>query len=65
MFVSGWEEDEQDILPGDLADPSEQFLLAAENGDINTMKQMFERDPRLLMVSFRTLYYNSLFLVKG
>jgi hypothetical protein len=52
MFVSGWEEDEQGILPGDLADPGEQFLLAAENGDINTMKQMFELDPRLLMVSF-------------
>ncbi|KAI6191396.1 Lethal (2) 35Be [Aphelenchoides bicaudatus] len=59
MFVSGWEEDNQGILPGDLADPSEQFLLAAENGDIETMKQMQEIE----IVSFytplhRTAYNN-------
>lgn len=49
MFVSGWEEDDQEMMP---EDPSEQqkFLLAAENGDVNTLKQMFERNPSLLMV---------------
>jgi hypothetical protein len=51
MFVSGWEEDEEGIQPGDKSDPAEQFLLAAENGDIETLKQMFELNPRLLEVS--------------
>ncbi|KAI6205816.1 ANK-REP-REGION domain-containing protein [Aphelenchoides besseyi] len=56
MFVSGWEEDEQGIEPGDASDPNEQFLRAAENGDLNTLKLMFARNPDLLTARDRDLY---------
>jgi len=53
MFVSGWEGDEErGLVPGNAADPSEQFLTAAENGDLETLREMHEQNPTLLMVSF-------------
>lgn len=52
MFVSGWEEDDDGILEKDLTDPSEQFLTAAEEGNLETLKKMYEKNPEFLHVSF-------------
>ena len=76
MFVSGWEEDDQDIEEKarhsfdayaymhmsanwnvkiavffqDMTDPVEQFLTAAEDGELDKLKRLFAENPDLLMV---------------
>ncbi|CAD5234310.1 unnamed protein product [Bursaphelenchus xylophilus] len=56
MFVSGWEEDETGLEPGDPDNESERFLTAAEIGDLKTLKAMFENNPSLLGVRDRDHY---------
>lgn len=56
MFVSGFEEDENGIVPGDQSDPREQFLLAAEMGDLKTLQQMHAKNPNYLSVRDRDHY---------
>lgn len=56
MFVSGWEEDEQGVEPGDPNQESNQFLTAAENGDLELVKEMITRNPDLLHVRDRDFY---------
>ena len=51
MFVSGWEQDENNIEPGDASDPKEQFLRAAEEGDLAKLQQMHAQNPTFLSVS--------------
>lgn len=45
MFVSNWEDDDEGIVSADMSDTKEQFLLAAENGDLTTLTQMHARNP--------------------
>jgi len=35
-----------------MTDPIEQFLTAAEEGDLNRLQKMYEEKPGLLMVNF-------------
>uniref|UniRef100_A0A0N5BSY2 ANK_REP_REGION domain-containing protein n=1 Tax=Strongyloides papillosus TaxID=174720 RepID=A0A0N5BSY2_STREA len=48
MFVSGWDNDDTDIIPKNMEDPVEQFLTAAEEGDFNTIKERLEKDKSLM-----------------
>lgn len=50
MFVSNWEDDEVGIQPKDLNDPAEQFLTAAEDGDLEKLEKMYAAHPELLQV---------------
>ena len=56
MFVSGWEEDDQDIEEKDMTDPVEQFLTAAEDGELDKLKRLFAENPDLLMAQDRDKY---------
>uniref|UniRef100_A0A183CE39 ANK_REP_REGION domain-containing protein n=1 Tax=Globodera pallida TaxID=36090 RepID=A0A183CE39_GLOPA len=56
MFVSGWDEDEQDIEPRDMTDPVEQFLTAAEEGDLHLMERLLGEKSELLMAHDRDKY---------
>uniref|UniRef100_A0AC34F8G2 Ankyrin repeat domain-containing protein 49 n=1 Tax=Panagrolaimus sp. ES5 TaxID=591445 RepID=A0AC34F8G2_9BILA len=56
MFVSAWEEDEEGIVEKDLADPKEQFLTAAEDGNLDQLKTMIEKYPNFLHVRDRDNY---------
>ncbi|CEF62677.1 Lethal (2) 35Be [Strongyloides ratti] len=47
MFVSGWENDDTDIIPKNMTDPVEQFLTAAEEGDLQTIKEKLQKDGSL------------------
>jgi ankyrin repeat protein len=50
MFVSAWEEDEDGITEKNLEDPREQFLTAAEEGNLEKLKEMIEKHPNFLHV---------------
>ena len=50
MFVSAWEEDEEGIVEKNLEDPKEQFLTAAEEGNLERLKEMIEKYPNFLHV---------------
>uniref|UniRef100_A0A914IHB1 Uncharacterized protein n=1 Tax=Globodera rostochiensis TaxID=31243 RepID=A0A914IHB1_GLORO len=56
MFVSGWDEDEQDIEHKDMTDPVEQFLTAAEEGDLHLMERLLGEKSELLMAHDRDKY---------
>uniref|UniRef100_A0AC35FE04 Ankyrin repeat domain-containing protein 49 n=1 Tax=Panagrolaimus sp. PS1159 TaxID=55785 RepID=A0AC35FE04_9BILA len=56
MFVSAWEEDEEGITQKDMQDPKEQFLTAAEDGNLEQLKQMIEKYPNFLHVRDRDDY---------
>lgn len=52
MFVSAWEEDEEGIMEKDMEDPREQFLTAAEDGNLEKIKEMIGKYPDFLHVRF-------------
>lgn len=52
MFVSGWDEGDEGIQEKNMSDPQEQFLTAAENGDLMILKQMYCKHPEYLNVNF-------------
>ncbi|CAD5229495.1 unnamed protein product [Bursaphelenchus okinawaensis] len=56
MFVSGWEEDETGLEPGDPEKDSEKFLTAAEHGDLATLQTMFGKNSNLLCARDRDFY---------
>ncbi|KAL3123058.1 hypothetical protein niasHT_001258 [Heterodera trifolii] len=56
MFISGWEEDEQGIEQKDMSDPIEQFLSAAEEGNLHLMELLLSERPDLLMARDRDNY---------
>uniref|UniRef100_A0A7E4VPP3 ANK_REP_REGION domain-containing protein n=1 Tax=Panagrellus redivivus TaxID=6233 RepID=A0A7E4VPP3_PANRE len=56
MFVSAWEEDEDGITEKDLTDPKEQFLTAAEEGNLEVIREMVEKYPDFLHVRDRDEY---------
>uniref|UniRef100_A0A1I7XVQ7 Translationally-controlled tumor protein homolog n=1 Tax=Heterorhabditis bacteriophora TaxID=37862 RepID=A0A1I7XVQ7_HETBA len=48
MFVSAWEEDDSGIHEKNMKDPMEQFLTAAEEGDLNTVMRMLNENRELI-----------------
>uniref|UniRef100_A0AC34R8W1 Ankyrin repeat domain-containing protein 49 n=1 Tax=Panagrolaimus sp. JU765 TaxID=591449 RepID=A0AC34R8W1_9BILA len=56
MFVSAWEEDEDGIEEKNLEDPKEQFLTAAEEGNLEKLKDMIEKYPDFLHTRDRDNY---------
>ncbi|CAJ0579738.1 unnamed protein product, partial [Mesorhabditis spiculigera] len=48
MFVSAWEEDDQDVDAKDLNDPVERYLTAAEEGRMEELQRFLLDDPELL-----------------
>ena len=52
MFVSAWEEDEDGIEEMNMEDPKEQFLTAAEEGNLEELKELIQKYPDFLYVSF-------------
>uniref|UniRef100_A0A0N4ZRA6 Palmitoyltransferase n=1 Tax=Parastrongyloides trichosuri TaxID=131310 RepID=A0A0N4ZRA6_PARTI len=47
MFVSGWENDENDLISKNMDDPIEQFLTAAEEGNLDLIKEKLNNDISL------------------
>ncbi|GMR31555.1 hypothetical protein PMAYCL1PPCAC_01750, partial [Pristionchus mayeri] len=45
MFVSAWEDDETGVDAKDMGDPREQFLTAAEEGQVDTLTLMLGINP--------------------
>lgn len=56
MFVSGWDDGDDGIQEKDLSDPCEQFLTAAENGDLEKLKQMYYKHPEYLHVNLNFFF---------
>uniref|UniRef100_A0AC35TV78 ANK_REP_REGION domain-containing protein n=1 Tax=Rhabditophanes sp. KR3021 TaxID=114890 RepID=A0AC35TV78_9BILA len=48
MFVSGWENDDEDLIPKDMSNPQEQFLTACEEGIIEEVRKQFNLDNSLI-----------------
>ena len=66
MFVSGWEEeDDEGVQEKDLTDPKEQFLTAAEEGDSEKLKRMFLQRPEYLHVSYCLTFQDRLEFLLG
>lgn len=57
MFVSGWDDGDQGIEEKDMSDPKEQFLSAAENGNLTLLKEMYSKYPEFLIVKFNKKIY--------
>lgn len=55
MFVSAWEEDEDGIEEKNMEDPKEQFLTAAEEGNLEKLKELIQKYPDFLHVSLLLL----------
>jgi len=56
MFVSAWEEDEDGIEEKNMEDPKEQFLTAAEEGNLEELKELIQKYPDFLYVKDRDDY---------
>lgn len=52
-LASRWDDDDDGIAEKDMSDPKEQVRTAAENGNMELLKELVGRDPSLLRV--RTL----------
>jgi hypothetical protein len=46
-----------------MSDPGEQFLTAAEEGDLDKLKELYEQRPNLLMVHTYT-FLTKKFIIK-
>lgn len=52
---SRWDDDDDDgILAKDMNDPKEQVLTAAENGNLESLKDLITNNPSLLSVRIST-----------
>ncbi|CAL8143228.1 unnamed protein product [Orchesella dallaii] len=49
MFVSGFDADDEGIVPSDKPDdPGERLLRASEEGDVNLLHELIDADPTLV-----------------
>ncbi|CAI5446663.1 unnamed protein product [Caenorhabditis angaria] len=48
MFVSAWQEDEEGIDAKNLENPIEKWLTAAEDGDLEEVRRIYQEDREIL-----------------
>lgn len=57
-FPSLWDDDNDDsILAKDMNDPKEQVLTAAEDGNLESLKDLIGNNPSLLSVRIFSWFY--------